>query len=67
MMAVQKISARFGAMVKEFCTDESGATAIEYSLIVALIFLAVVSSIRVFTNNTEDMYSRIGDSLLNAP
>ena len=46
-----------------FREDESGATAIEYGLIVALIFLAIVGSIRVYTNSTSDMYGEISTTL----
>lgn len=46
-----------------FAQDESGATAIEYSLIVALIFLAIVSSVNAFTDNTKVMYSEISSAL----
>lgn len=39
--------------------DTSGATAVEYGLIVALIFLAAVVAIQNFGNSTQDMYDRI--------
>ena len=51
------------ASVRSFCRDESGATSIEYGLIVALIFLAIVGAIRSYTNTTSDMYSTISDTL----
>ena len=50
---------------REFIHDEEGATAIEYGLIVALIFLAVVGAIKQFTNSTSEMYSEIGDAITN--
>lgn len=31
-------------MTKRYCRDEAGATAIEYALILALIFLVIVSA-----------------------
>ena len=49
-----------------FFDDENGATAIEYSLIVALIFLAVVSAIRSYTETTSGMYGEISDTLTNS-
>ncbi|MBP6013761.1 MAG: Flp family type IVb pilin [Alphaproteobacteria bacterium] len=33
-------------MLKSFVADESGATAVEYGLIVALIFLAIVGAVQ---------------------
>jgi len=50
-------------LAKKFRSDESGATAIEYGLIVALIFLAIVGSVRAFTDSTSVMYDEIATSL----
>lgn len=50
-------------LLRAFRDDENGATSIEYGLIVALIFLAVVSAIRAYSNSTSDMYSEINDAL----
>jgi len=50
-------------MFKRFLTDESGATAIEYGLIACLIFLAIVTAVHYFIDNTEAMYQRIGDAV----
>lgn len=38
-------------LIRRFLRDDSGATAIEYGLIGALIFLAVVGSITLFAGN----------------
>lgn len=46
-----------------FFRDESGATAIEYGLIVALIFLAIITSVNQFATNTNTMYSEITSAL----
>lgn len=37
-------------LIGRFLRDEGGATAIEYGLICALIFLAIVGSINAFAN-----------------
>ncbi|WDI30494.1 Flp family type IVb pilin [Hyphococcus flavus] len=50
-------------LVAAFHHDEDGATAIEYGLIVALIFLAVVGAIRSYTNTTSGMYNQIDETL----
>ncbi len=46
-----------------FLTDESGATAIEYGLIVALIFLAIMTGVRGFSTEADAMYSDIQSNL----
>ncbi len=50
-------------LARAFARDESGATAIEYGLIVALVFLAVLTSVNLFTTNTGTMYSEISSAL----
>ncbi|ATQ44866.1 Flp family type IVb pilin [Caulobacter mirabilis] len=47
--------------MKAFGRDESGATAIEYGLICALIFLVIVTSVTAFGNKTSDMIKMISD------
>lgn len=49
-----------------FWRSEDGATSIEYSLIVALIFLAIVAAVRTFSESTSGMYSGISDDLSSA-
>jgi len=51
---------------RRFWRDERGATAIEYTLIVGLIFLAVVGAIRAYTNTTDGMYDDINTTLSDA-
>ncbi|MEO1137353.1 MAG: Flp family type IVb pilin, partial [Pseudomonadota bacterium] len=53
------------ALVGRFRDDEEGATAIEYSLIVGLIFLAIVAAVRSYTDSTSEMYQEIEDTLEN--
>ena len=48
---------------RAFLRCERGATAIEYSLIVSLIFLAIVAAVRNYTASTSDMYSTINSVL----
>ncbi|MEZ5895229.1 MAG: Flp family type IVb pilin [Parvularculaceae bacterium] len=48
---------------KAFWADEDGATAIEYGLIVALIFLAILTGVNAFATRSNDMYSNIQSSL----
>jgi len=49
-----------------FMKNQSGATAIEYALIVGLIFLAVVTAIGMYTQNTNTLYQHISDAVTGA-
>lgn len=51
------------SLANRFARAEEGATAIEYSLIIALIFLAIVAAVNNYTTSTKDMYSMITSSL----
>jgi pilus assembly protein Flp/PilA len=44
-----------------FVKDESGATAIEYGLIAALMFLAIVGGVNSVANNTKNMHNKIAN------
>ena len=44
-------------MLKSFAADESGATAIEYGLIVSLIFLVILSSVQAVSGVVAALYS----------
>jgi pilus assembly protein Flp/PilA len=46
--------------------DESGATAIEYGLIVSLIFLAIIGGVSLFATNENSMYTRISNAVSGA-
>lgn len=49
--------------LRRFACDASGATAIEYGLICALVFLVVVGAIQTFAQKTTDMYNNIAGKL----
>lgn len=66
MGAAKKIRLGVVDAIRSFSEDEDGATAIEYSLIVALIFLAVVGAVRSYTETTSGVYGEITDTLLDA-
>ncbi len=44
-------------LIRRFLDDERGATAIEYGIIGALIFLAVVGSITLFAGNSTSGFN----------
>ncbi|MEK7265331.1 MAG: Flp family type IVb pilin [Pseudomonadota bacterium] len=51
------------SLIGRFVQDESGSTAIEYGLIVALIFLAILAGVNNFTDANKDIYSSIQSAL----
>ncbi len=57
---------RAAVAFRRFIADDRGATAIEYSLIVGLIFLAIVSAVKGFTTETSSMYEEIESELIHA-
>jgi pilus assembly protein Flp/PilA len=46
--------------------DEAGATAIEYGLIVGLIFLAIIGGLSTFATNENAMYTHISNTIAGA-
>ena len=46
-----------------FAQDESGATAIEYGLIAALISLAVIGGAQLIRTELDDKFHEIGNEL----
>jgi pilus assembly protein Flp/PilA len=46
--------------------DERGATAIEYGLIAALIFLAMVGAVTLFANTTITMWNDVSNKVQNS-
>ena len=53
----------FRSLIGRFIEDERGSTAIEYGLIVSLIFLAILAAVNGFTGETKNMYSEISSAL----
>ncbi|NBB14662.1 Flp family type IVb pilin [Caulobacter sp. SLTY] len=49
--------------LKRFWRDENGATAIEYGLIAALIFLVIVTSVTVFGNKTTGVMESVSAAI----
>ncbi|WP_458176078.1 Flp family type IVb pilin [Bradyrhizobium sp. 14AA] len=50
-------------MVLKFCSDESGATAIEYGLIAAGIALAIITVVNGLGTTMNDKFTSISTSL----
>ena len=49
--------------VTRFLNDESGATAIEYGLIIALIATVIVAAFSLLSQPLKDAFKGVGDKL----
>ena len=45
--------------IMQFITEEEGVEAVEYGVLVSLIFLAIVGAVTVFAGNATAMWSNI--------
>ena len=54
-------------LFSKFIKDESGATAIEYGLIAALIALAVIGGARALGTQVGDTFNDVAEAMKNAP
>ncbi len=52
--------------IKAFCIDESGATAIEYAFIAALVSIAAVVSWTAMGDTLNTGYTSVSDAMTNA-
>ncbi len=52
--------------LRAFADDESGATAIEYGLIAALIAVAAIAALRSVGSSLVQMFTTVASSLDNA-
>ncbi len=50
--------------MKMFFKNESGATAIEYGLIAALIAVAIISAVTTLGGNTSDTFNAVSAQLV---
>ena len=53
-------------MVQKFLNDESGATAIEYGLIAALIAVGIIAAATTLGGSLSGLFNRISGRLDNA-
>jgi pilus assembly protein Flp/PilA len=53
-------------LFKKFAADESGATAIEYGLIAALISVAIIVIVGTLGDNLFETFTRVSDGLGDA-
>lgn len=52
--------------IKDLIDDASGATAVEYGLIISLIVLAMIASLQGVASTTIDMWDRVERSSVDA-
>ena len=52
--------------IARFAKDESGATAIEYGLIAALVSIAIIAALNVLANTLNSTFSKVSSSMSNA-
>jgi pilus assembly protein Flp/PilA len=54
-------------VANELLEDESGATAIEYSLVAALIALVIIGAVTMIGNTFNDTFGMVAGELAPAP
>ena len=52
--------------LRRFVRDESGATAIEYGLIAALVSVAAIAALTAMGTSLETMFNRVSNELSGA-
>ena len=62
-MAMEGRMIRFA---RRFVRDESGATAIEYGLLLAMMFLTILAAVTLFANNSTKKFQDASDAIVNA-
>lgn len=53
-------------MLTRFFKDESGATAIEYGLIAALVAVAIITALTLLGQSLSDMFDTVANTVSNA-
>ena len=56
----------FGSKIKTFLTDDSGATAIEYGLIAALVSVAAILALQAMGTSLEAIFTSVSTTLDSA-
>ena len=59
-----RLASRFS--LTTWLRDQRGATAVEYGLIVACIFLVIIGALSVFSGNNANNYNTISTSISSA-
>lgn len=54
------------SLMKKFINDESGATMVEYAILVALISIAAIATIIMVGDKVDDAFDRVQTELASA-
>jgi len=54
------------SILKDLCTDERGATAIEYGLIAALVSVAAIGALTALGGSLNSIFTTVSTTLSNA-
>ena len=54
------------SMIKRFVRNKSGATAIEYGLIAAIIAVGLIASLNTLRGNLNDTFNSVGDAVASS-
>jgi pilus assembly protein Flp/PilA len=54
---------RLFALTQKFVADESGATAIEYGLIAAMVSVAIIGAVSLVGDNLGNVFNSVGTTL----
>ena len=50
--------------LQRFCRDTSGATALEYGLLMALIFIAIIGAVTAMADANSRVYQKVEDAIV---
>ena len=53
-------------LIRRFSRDDSGATAIEYGIILALMFLVILSAVTAFGGTSSGIFNKAMNTLRSA-
>ncbi|HEX7873336.1 MAG TPA: Flp family type IVb pilin [Sphingobium sp.] len=53
-------------LLRSLRRDEKGATAVEYGLILAMIFLAIITAVNTVAQRTNTMWNKVSNAVNNS-
>ena len=54
---------RFAQFTKKLLSDQSGATAIEYGLIVSLVVIAMIGALKGVANENDGLWAKVSQNI----
>jgi pilus assembly protein Flp/PilA len=66
-LGVTQVEVFMSNLISRFVRDESGATAIEYGLIAALVAVAIITALTTLGTNLSSTFSGVSNKLTAAP